>query len=86
VRKAFAGGEYGTRVADGDLVAEKGSDRGDGGGPEMIVALATGRWPATASLIASSSASRPAGTGSTRTSMIPPQVSPTAKASSSLTP
>jgi hypothetical protein len=32
VRKAFAGGEYGTRVADGDLVAEKGSDRGDGGG------------------------------------------------------
>jgi hypothetical protein len=56
------------------------------GAPRISVAIATGRWSSIASITLPSSGNSPVSIGSTSTSMMPPQVSPTAIASSSLTP
>src|SRR6185437_53537 len=55
-------------------------------GPEITVATATGSPRSTAAAISPSSGNRALSIRSTKMSMIPPQVSPTANASSSLTP
>jgi hypothetical protein len=55
-------------------------------GPEITVATATGSPLPTAAAILPNSGKLVLSTRSTKTSMIPPQVSPTANASSSLTP
>ncbi len=55
-------------------------------GPEITVATATGSPRSTAAAISPSSGNRLLSIRSTKMSMIPPQVSPTANASSSLTP
>ena len=55
-------------------------------GPAMTVATATGSPRSTAAAISPSSGKLAWSTRSTKMSMIPPQVRPTAKASSSLTP
>ncbi len=55
-------------------------------GPAITRASATGVPAAMCAIPASSPASAPGTTGWTKTSRIPPQVSPTAKASSSLNP
>src|SRR5215469_13436175 len=55
-------------------------------GPEITVATATGSPRCTAAAISPSSGNVSLLMGSTKTSRIPPQVSPTANASSSLTP
>lgn len=55
-------------------------------GPATTVATATARPAAMSSRTAGSSGKVAGETGSTKTSMVPPQVRPTAKASSSLIP
>jgi hypothetical protein len=55
-------------------------------GPAATVATATGSCRSIAATTSSNSGNAARSTGSTMMSMIPPQVSPTAKASSSLTP
>ena len=55
-------------------------------GPSITVATATGSCSRTEATTPRSSGNVVASTGSTKMSMMPPQVSPTANASSSLTP
>ena len=55
-------------------------------GPSITVAIATGSPACTAAATSASSANRSLLTGSTKMSMMPPQVRPTEKASSSLIP
>ena len=55
-------------------------------GPFTTVTTATGSWFSTDSATSPSSGNDSGVTDSTNMSMMPPQVSPTAKASSSLTP
>ncbi len=55
-------------------------------GPPITVATATGSPRSTAAAISPSSGKRVLFTGSTKMSRMPPQVRPTANASSSLTP
>ena len=55
-------------------------------GPDTTVATATGSPRSTAAAMSPSSGNVCLLTGSTKTSRIPPQVRPTANASSSLTP
>ena len=58
----------------------------DAPGPAITVATATGSPRSTAAAISPSSGNVVPSIGSTKMSMMPPQVSPTANASSSLTP
>ena len=55
-------------------------------GPEMTVATATGTSSRMAAATSPSPGKRSLLTGSTKSSMIPPQVSPTSNAASSLMP